>query len=238
MTAPLQPKTVLAIGAHPDDIDFGAAGTLAVFARQGAEIHYLQLTDGGSGSNDPKAKCKDVVKIRQHEQLHACGCVGGKDVEFLKYKDGCLENTMDVKTDIVKVIRRHKPDVVIGLDPTMVYAADLGLINHPDHRAAGQAMLDAVYPLARDRLSLPKLARAGLEPHKVATVLMINFVTQNYFVDITGVFDTKLEAIAAHKSQFPDQTGVTRLITSQAEAAGREANCTYAEGFMRIDLAF
>lgn len=233
----MNPHVVLAIGAHPDDIDFSAAGTLAAFARQGAEIHYLQLTDGGSGSEDPSVKRQTIAKIRQEEQQQACDIIGGKSVEFLNYRDGCLENTMEVKTDIVRVIRQLKPDLVIGLDPTMVYAAELGLINHPDHRAAGQATLDAIYPLARDRLSLPTLAKAGLAPHKVTTVLLANFTEQNHFVDITDTLDTKIAALLAHKSQFSDPRKMTNLVTEWAETAGKQANCRYAEGFTRIELA-
>jgi LmbE family N-acetylglucosaminyl deacetylase len=233
----MKPRVVLAIGAHPDDIDFSAGGTLALFASQGAQIHYLQLTDGGSGSSDPTAKCSTVIKARRQEQLDACKIIGGHSVEFLDYRDGCLENSMKVKTDIVKTIRYLKPDVVIGLDPTMVYTADLGLINHPDHRAAGQATLDAIYPLARDRLSLPKLIKAGLEPHKVTTVLLVNFTQQNFYVDITDVFARKLEALLAHKSQFPDHKAITNTVTDFAKKGGKQANCKYAEGFMRIKLA-
>lgn len=233
----MKPKVVLAIGAHPDDIDYAAGGTLAHFARQGADVHYLQLTDAGSGSSDPKMSTKQVAKIRQQEQKAACAAVGGVSVEFLKYKDGCLENTMALKTDIVRTIRRLKPDVVITLDPTMVYDAKLGIINHPDHRAAGQATLDAVYPLARDHLSLPKLLKAGFEPHKVSTVLLINFSEQNFFVDITDKLDEKLAAIHAHASQFPDKQATAKTLTEQAKAIGKKAGHAYAEGFIRIDIA-
>ncbi len=232
----MKPKVVLAVGAHPDDIDFGAGGTLAVFAAQGAKVYYLQLTDGGSGSSDPATKRSRLAKLRQEEQRNACECIGGEGVEFLKYSDGALENSMAVKTCIVKSIRRLKPDVVVTIDPTMVYAAELGIINHPDHRAAGQATLDAVYPLARDHLSIPKLYKAGLAPHKVKTVLLINFNVQNFYVDISSTLETKLEAVRAHASQIGDPAAMSKLFTQQAADQGKQAGYDYAEGFIRIDV--
>jgi len=233
---PLNPRVVLGIAAHPDDLDFGAGGTLAAFAAQGAAVHYLQLTDGCKGSSDPITNCKKVAKIRQQEQLQACKIIGGKSVQFLNHIDGELQATMALKEQIVKVIRELKPDVVITTDPTMIYAATYGVIDHSDHRAAGQATLDAVYPLARDHLAFPKLLKQGYEPHKVKTILLTNFEHKNYYLDITNTLDTKLQAAAAHASQIDDLESLQQAFTVMAEQDGRQAGCKFAEGFVRIDV--
>ncbi|MDB5169835.1 MAG: LmbE family protein [Candidatus Saccharibacteria bacterium] len=234
--ADLKPKIVLGIAAHPDDLDFGAGGTLAAFAKQGAEVHYLQLTDGGKGSSDPNMTSAEIIKIRQNEQQAACQAIGGTSVHFLNHPDGELEVTMALKEEIVKVIRTIKPDVVITTDPTMVYDAEYGIINHSDHRAAGQAALDAVYPLARDHLALPKLYAEGYQPHKVKTVLMTNFTGHNFFVDITDSLETKFAAVKAHASQIQDYDRLKQLFTGMAEKHGQAAGCQYAEGFVRLDV--
>lgn len=231
----LQPKVVLGIAAHPDDLDVGAGGTMAHFASQGAEIHYLILTDGGKGSDDPTMTSSQLVEIRHAEQQTALEIVGGKTITFLDHPDGELEVSMELKKQIVKVIRSVKPDVVITMDPTVVYAAQRGIINHPDHRAAGQATLDAVFPLARDRLTFPELHAEGYEPHKTATVLLVNFNESNFTVDITDTFETKFQALKAHVSQFGDVEGSSWL-REIAQAQGREAGYELAEGFVRIDL--
>ena len=164
--APLRPKVVLGIAAHPDDLDFGAAGTMARFVADGAEVHYLIITDGSKGSEDAAITPAELTKIRETEQHAAVKVIGGKSVTFLGYPDGELELTMQLKRDVVKVIRSVKPDVVVTMDPSMLYSADRGFINHPDHRAAGQAALDAVFPLARDHMAFPELFAEGYVPHK------------------------------------------------------------------------
>ena len=232
---PLRPKIVLGIAAHPDDLDVGAGGTLAHFASQGAEVHYLILTDGGKGSDDPSMTSAQLTAIRHYEQQTALEIIGGKSITFLDYPDGELEVTMELKKHIVKAIRSIKPDVVITMDPTVIYSAANGIINHPDHRAAGQATLDAVFPLARDRLTFPELLTAGFEPHKTATVLLVNFNDSNFAVDITNTFDTKMNALKAHVSQFGDLENST-WVRSMAEAQGRKAGYALAESFVRIDI--
>ncbi len=233
---PLKPKVVLGVAAHPDDLDFAAAGTMAFFANQGAAVHYLILTDGGKGSHDRSVTPNEVVRIRQAEQRAAADAVGAKDVQFLAYPDSCLEVTQQLKKDIVKAIRTLKPDVVITMDPTMFYSAKRGFINHPDHRAAGQATLDAVFPLARDYLSFPELDEQGHKPHEVATVLLTNFDLNDYCIDITSTIDTKMAAIAAHASQFSDLPAVQHYMKEQAHTFGQKVGCEYAECFVRIDI--
>jgi len=234
----LHPKVVLGIAAHPDDLDFGASGTMARFANEGADVHYLIITDGSQGSSDPKMTGEELAKIRQEEQRQALEKLGSKpdNVTFLGYKDGGLEVTMEAKKDVVKVIRMVKPDVVVTMDPTFVYSAKRGAINHPDHRAAGQLALDAVYPLARDHMAFPELYKQGYLPHKVKTVLLTNFEKHNFIVDITKTIDKKIEALVAHSSQIANIDEMAERIKGWAAILGKEYNYKYAEGFMRIDL--
>jgi len=232
----LQPKIILGIAAHPDDLDVGAGGTIAEFIRRGAIVHYLVLTDGSKGSEDPAMTSEKLIAIRRAEQQKALEVVAGTSVTFLDYPDGALEITMALKKDIVKVIRTLKPDVVITMDPTVVYSSKAGIINHPDHRAAGQATLDAIFPLARDRLTFPELLEEDLEPHKVANALLINFDTSNYSVDITDTFELKVAAIKAHTSQFGDLEDSTWL-RDMALRQGQRAGYSLAESFVRIDIA-
>lgn len=233
----LKPHVVVGVAAHPDDLDFGAGGAMARFAEQGADIFYLILTDGSAGSGDREMSPVELVKRREAEQREALRILGGKDVEFLGYPDGRLEVTTELKRNIVKAIRRMKPDVVVMFDPSMIYCAKRGFINHPDHRAASQAALDAVFPLARDCLSFPELMAEGLEPHITPTVLLVNFDEHNFFVDISDTFNKKIAALAAHVSQIPDMPAVENGLRQFAEVDGREAGVALAEPFVRIDIS-
>ncbi|MDB5184808.1 MAG: putative deacetylase [Candidatus Saccharibacteria bacterium] len=235
--AELQPKVVLGIAAHPDDLDFGASGTMARYAGEGASVYYLIVTDGSKGTDDRSLTPAQLIQIRQNEQRAAVQAVGGKDVFFLGYPDGGLEVTMDLKRDIVRVIRQVKPDVVITMDPSLLYVAERGFINHPDHRAASQAALDSVFPLARDHLSFPDLFAQGFEPHKTPTVLLIRLDgNANFSVDITSTIEVKKAALAAHASQIADIEKTFGWVKQLAAEAGGKAGSAYAESFMRIDV--
>lgn len=234
---PLQPKIVLAVVAHPDDIDVIAGGSLAKYVHNGATVFYYVLTNGNKGSDDHTMTNDELRDIRREEQRQAAHIIGTSDIVFGDYDDGCLECCHDVKGDIARVIRRVKPDTVVTFDPTVVYMFDTGMINHPDHRAAGQAALDAVFPLARDWRSFPEHETdEHLQPHKVKTVLLVNDDKATYFEDITEFFDTKLAALAAHKSQFSDIEQVHGFVRANAESMGARAAVQYAEGFVRLDL--
>ena len=230
------PTRVLAVGAHADDIDFSASGSIARWAAQGCDVHYLVVTDGSSGSADPAVSTKELIRLRETEQRQAAKLLGATDVRFLGYPDGMLVNSVELRRDIVRVIRQLQPDTVIVFDPTLVYSSEIGFINHPDHRAVGQATLDAVFPLARDHLSFPDLYdKEKLEPHKVEHVLLVNLEKANYYVDITDYFETKLKGLFAHTSQVSDTTAIRTMLTQRAKAMGKHIHTTYAEGFMRID---
>ena len=232
----LQPSVILGVAAHPDDLDFGASATMAKFAAAGAKIYYLLLTDGSKGSDDQQLSSSQLINIRQAEQQAALKEIGGKEVTFLSYPDSALEISMELKKAIVREIRRLKPDVVVTIDPTVIYSTSRGYVNHPDHRAAGQATLDAVFPLARDYLTYPDLISEGLMPHKVSTVLLINFDYQNYYVDISKTLDQKLRALKAHASQIKDFKAIKLRFTQLASDSGKKAGYDYAEGFIRLDL--
>jgi len=233
----LQPSVILGVVAHPDDIEFGMAGSVAKWISQGAEVYYYVLTNGNKGSADRSISPEKLRDIRRDEQRAAAAILGVKEVFFSDYDDGTLEVSMELKREIVRKIRSLKPQVLITFDPTMAYDAESGFVNHPDHRAAGQAALDALFPLARDHLSFPELLQdESLEPHKVETALLMNFCEHNYFEDISAFMDIKLEALAAHSSQIPDWQAAKELVCSMGKKAGAMAGCDFAEAFVRIDV--
>jgi len=234
---PLKPQVVLGIAAHADDLDYYAGGSMAAFAEQGATVYYFILTDGSKGSADRAMTPERLRDIRREEQRNAAKIVGAADVFFGDYPDGLLENTTAVKRDVVKIIRQVKPDVVVTLDPAVLYIPEQHLINHPDHRAAGQATLDAVYPLARDHMTFPELLADGYEPHETKTVLLAAFDPQNanFAVDISGTIERKIEALGAHASQLSIQEMKEAQHASAAQAAAKYG-CAYAEPFIRIDI--
>lgn len=231
------PKRVLAVGAHADDIDYAAGGTIAKWTKVGVHVEYLVITDGSKGTADPAMAPTQLADIRHTEQKQANEVLGVSRTHFLTYPDGQLEITMQLKKDIVRVVRQVRPDTVVLLDPTMVYSTEHGIINHPDHRAVGQATLDAIYPLARDHLSFPELTQdEQLEPHKVAHALLIHLDKHTSLVDISETLDLKLAALSAHASQFTDIDKVGEQVRSTAATLGQQAECQYAEGFVQLDL--
>lgn len=236
MKTPFKKQTVLAVGAHPDDIDFSAAGTIAKWIKEGATVYYLICTNGNKGSDDPKMTHKKLARIRRKEQLTAARILGVKKVFFLNYEDGALENSLHLKEKIARVIRETKPNIVITIDPLMVYSQKRGYINHSDHRACGQATLDAIYPLARDRLSFPHHERRGFKPHKVEEVYLTNFDKRDTFFNITKTIDLKIEAIKAHKSQASEET--IKRIKEWSRQTGKQKGFKFGEGFKRIKINF
>lgn len=231
-------KIVLAVGAHPDDIDIGCSGSVAKWIKEGAEVYYLVLTDGSKGSEDSKISNQELTKIRRAEQQKAADLLGVKQVFFLDFVDGELENTPALRKQIVKIIRQIKPTTVICWDPTLYYDEGRMFVNHPDHRISGEATMDCVYPFARNARTFPELLDEGLEPHVVDDLLIMNFSKASFFVDITGTIDKKLEALAYHKSQFNDIKKFTEMIREMNKRAGQKAKpkVGYAEGFVRLTL--
>lgn len=235
MDLEVKEKVILGIGAHADDLDFGSSGTIKQMVEKGASVYYLILTDGSKGFEDHTYQSEKLIKQRQEEQLKAAKILGVKEVFFLHFVDGELINSLEVRRAVVRIIRQLKPNIVITLDPTFVYDEESGFINHPDHRACGQATLDAIFPFARNSRTFPEFMDQGLSPHSVQEVFLSNFRQANFFVDISKTLKIKLEAIEQHKSQYNDyQKDVVERVTKRAETTGKKAGLKYAEGFVRI----
>lgn len=226
------PKRAMFIYAHPDDIEFGVAGTAALWARNGSEITYVVITDGNVGSHEEGMTAEKLAEIRRAEQTAAANVVGATCI-FLGYHDGMLEPTMALRKDLVRLIRRHKPNVVVCGDPTFFYHDTY--INHPDHRAAAQAALEAVFPAAEMFLLFSELAEEGLTPHKTNYVYISNSRNANYYVDISDTLELKLKALRQHTSQLGDWDPEERMRSWAAEI-GSKVGFKYAEGFHRIIL--
>lgn len=201
---------VMAIFAHPDDPEFFAGGTLAKWGAEGKTLTYTLATSGDKGSDDPDMTRERLIEIREAEQRAAAGCVGAQHVIFLRHPDGELEHTLALRRELTRIIRQHKPDIVVTNDP-QTYWYRHGGINHPDHRAIGDAVLAAVYPSARDRHTFEELWRdEGLEPHKVRRVYLAGTLNPNLKVNITPYFERKLAAIREHRSQVKDVEAMIR----------------------------
>lgn len=235
-----EPNVILCVAAHPDDLENAIGGSVAQWTAAGVQVHYLICSSGGKGVRDRSVSSEQLARIRQREQRQAADLLGVKSVEFLDYEDGAVENCPALKRDIVRAIRRIKPDTVVAFDPMFIYDAAVGVINHADHRNVGLAAIDVVYPLARDHMSFPELLDEGLEPHKVGELLLTRCLSPcegNYFVDISTTYDKKIDALAAHRSQF-DIAAIEPLVNDMAQNTGKCCGCDKAEGFIRIRMSF
>lgn len=226
-------KVVLCVAAHPDDLDFGASGTVAKWVKQGAICYYLLCTNGCKGSDDPGMTEAKLIKIRRQEQIAAGKVLGLKDVFFLKHNDTELVADLALKKEIAYYIRKLKPEIVIGMDPTFIFSSS-GFINHTDHRAAGQATIDAIYPMARDRLTFPEQVSQGLLPHKVKTLYLTSFDKPTEIIDISDSIELKLKALKAHKSQI--DAAVIVMLKEWSKQLGKKRGYRFAEGFIKINL--
>jgi LmbE family N-acetylglucosaminyl deacetylase len=225
------------IAAHPDDLDFGSAGTIATWTGAGIEVSYCIVTDGDAGGFDPGVPRSAIGAIRQDEQRKAAATLGVTDVEFLGYPDGRLTVSFELRRDIARVIRRTRPDRVVVPSPHRdlrnVY------VSHPDHQAAGEAALCAIYPDARNPFAHPELAEEGLDAHTVPEVWVLSANDRaDHYVDITDTFDRKIVALRAHTSQTAHMTTLEERMRAwgsmQAQAAGL-AEGRLAEGYLVLD---
>ncbi|MEZ4672463.1 MAG: PIG-L deacetylase family protein [Anaerolineae bacterium] len=222
------PQRALVIVAHPDDIEFGAAGTIANWTDAGIQVVYCMVTNGAAGSNDPDADLNALIRSRQEEQCAAAAIVGVTDVRFLGYPDGALQPTMELRRDLTRLIRDLKPDRVMIQDPTLILAGSF-YINHPDHRATGEAALYAVFPSAETRPIFPELLAEGYEPHHV-TELWLQFSEKaDEVVDITTQIDRKIKALLSHKSQVGPE--VEEMVRQWDREAGKPYGYQYAETY-------
>ena len=191
----MQRAHVLVVTPHPDDAEFGVAGTVAKWTQEGKQVVYVVCTNGNKGTSDPDVKPDELAKIRQNEQRAAAEILGVREVVFLENQDQGLEDTPEFRKQIVRMIRRYRPETVVTADPYRRY------IWHRDHRIAGQVTIDAVFPYARDHLAYPDLLEEGLQPHKVREMLFWASENINFRSDVTATFDLKLAALQCHKSQ-------------------------------------
>jgi LmbE family N-acetylglucosaminyl deacetylase len=228
--------TVMAIVAHPDDAEFTVAGTVARWARQGTRVIYVICTDGSKGTDDPALTPDKLVPLRQVEQRAAAELLGVQEVEFLGHEDGMLEPSLALRRDISRQIRRYRPQAVFCPDPTTRYLRG-EYINHPDHRAAGEAALRAIFPDARNRWMFPELLAEGLEPHAALHVFLTGSLAPDTFVDIGETMELKLAALAEHKSQVDaTQEGIEERIRGWAQLNAQGRNMVYAEAFKHLVL--
>jgi LmbE family N-acetylglucosaminyl deacetylase len=225
-------ERILAVTAHPDDVDFGASGTIATWTAAGIDVSYCIVTDGDAGGFDPAVPRSEIGGIRRNEQLEAAKAVGVDDVTFLGYPDGRVVMSLDLRRDIARQIRRVRPDRVVAQHPERNWWR-IG-VNHPDHLAVGEATMCAVYPDARNPFAFPELADEGLEAWTVPEVWLTGYESPDRFVDITDVFDRKIAALMAHASQMVNIDNIEELLrtwaTANAERAGLPEG-RLAEGF-------
>jgi LmbE family N-acetylglucosaminyl deacetylase len=228
------PQRAMVIVAHPDDAEFTMAGTVALWARAGCAICYVLCTRGDRGSNDPQVTPWELARIREQEQRAAAAILGVQEVIFLDYPDGTLEPTLGLRRDLTREIRRFRPEVVLCADPTVRFYGDR-YINHPDHRAAASAALDAVFPSAETRYIFPELLAAGLEPHRVKAVYIHGSPEPNVWIDIKPVLEIKARALAAHASQIGESPAL-KWVQEMAREEGRKRGLEAAEAYRRMVL--
>jgi len=233
----------MVIIAHPDDAEFGAAGTVATWVREGWDAYYVVCTDAVGGGPDtatdvgPAAR-REIAETRKQEQRAAGEVLGLKDVIFLDYPDGMLQPTIELRRDLVRALRRYRPSRVICQSPERVWTPTLSIGRyHSDHLAAGQAALSAIYPMSQNPWDFPELLDEGLLPHKVSEVYIMGAPVINYFVDISSVIEQKMAALLAHESQHLARTAevVEKMVRGRSAELGTKYGVTYAEEFHRAE---
>jgi LmbE family N-acetylglucosaminyl deacetylase len=231
-----KPQRILVILAHPDDPEFFCGATIASWTNAGHQVAYCLITCGDKGTKDRYLTPQELCKKRQVEQLAAAEVLGVKQVRFMGYSDGYLEPDLNLRRDITRVIRQEKPDILVTCDPTTLFI-DNNRLNHPDHRAAGLATLDAVFPAARDHLYFVELLdEEKLEPHIVKEVWVSLTQHPNVVLDVTAFWETKILALQKHISQIEEPEAlVNRMHNRLAEGSSLE-NPRYEEKFFRLVL--
>lgn len=233
----MEREVVAIFGAHPDDLDWSSGGTAAVWSRAGKEVYYV-LTTSGEGGEDHQRKrvlpAAEIADIRETEQRHAASILGVKDVFFLGQPDGRVEATLAFRDQIVNLIRRLKPHIVINLDPGH-WAFDNFHLYHPDHRATSLAVHDAVYPAAGTATYIPQ-PNLDLPPYKVQEMYFSGTTQPDTYVDITATIDLKIQALLSHRSQIKDPERMAQRLREAAAELGKQAGCQYAEAFRRLGV--
>jgi LmbE family N-acetylglucosaminyl deacetylase len=223
----------MVIAAHPDDAEFGPAGTAARWIDAGSEGWLVCCTSGDQGGEDPTADPLELAALREAEQRAAAAIVGYAGVTFLHAPDGALANDLALREQLVREIRTFRPDVVFATDPETTFYKGGG-INHTDHRAAGMAAVDAVYPAARNPMAFPWLARGGLDAHKVRRIYLFWSDRSDTWVDVSATLERKIAALGAHASQIHDPVKLGERIRSWAAEEGEPIGAAAAEGLRLV----
>ena len=223
---------VMVVIPHPDDAEFGVAGTVARWTGEGKDVIYVVCTNGDKGTSDSHMKPDELARIREQEQLAAAKLLGVREVIFLRYPDQALEDTPEFRKEIVRLIRMYRPEIVVTVAPSRRY------IWHRDHRITSRVTLDAVFPYARDFLAYPDLLEQGLQPHKVKEVLLWGSEDPNYRSNITDTFDIKIAALRCHKSQVGDNpaTGLEEQMRERHKMMAEGEDYELAEAFHRVEI--
>ncbi len=228
-------KRGMVVVAHADDAEWGCSGTVAKLCAEGWQMVYVLCTDGSKGIDDPEIDGDELIRIRKQEQTNAGQVLGLYDVVFLGYEDAMLQPSLELRRDIARAIRRYRPDLLICQNPVRTLVGR-GYIGHPDHYAAGEASLAAVYPTARDRLTFPELLSEGLEPHKVRELWIMDRENADQYVDVTEYIETAVNALRAHASQV-DPEDADKYLKGWRSEIGAEVGFQYAEAFKRFELS-
>ena len=239
MTEEQEFSSGMVVIAHADDAEYGCSGTVAKLCAEGWDMTYVLCTDGSKGSSDREISEKELSKARRVEQINAGKVIGLRDVAFLGYPDSYLEPTLSLRKDIAREIRRYKPDVVICQYPLRTLDGGWG-VGHPDHLAAGEAALAAVFPTARDHMTFPELLEEGFEPHKVAEVWITGHPEPDVFIDVTDHMETAVKALAEHKSQTggrPYEEMLPRMKEWRRRGSVGKG-MLYSESFKRISFGW
>lgn len=229
------PESVLAIFAHPDDIEFGCVGTIARWVQAGARAAYVLVTSGDVGIAKPGMTNERAAEIREAETVRAAEIAGVTDVTFLREPDGMVENTMDLRKRLVREIRRFRPEVVLTDDPTLLFTP-FGGVNHPDHRAVGMAAIDAVFPACGQPNLFQELEEEGLTAHKVRKIYLTSRGQGDTYVNISDTIDLKIAALKAHVSQVGEWEEMESRIRAWNASSGAGKEMAYAEVFRVVTI--
>jgi len=226
-------QNILVILAHPDDPDFFCGGSIARWIKQGHIVKYCLLTRGDKGFNDRTSSPETIALTRQLEQRAAAAILGVQKVTFLNYLDGYLVPGLEIRKEVVRIIRKEKPDILVTCDPTNLFPRP-GAINHPDHRAAGQIVIDASFPASGNSFYFPDLLQEGLEPHSVKEVWLSVASQPNVTIDVTNYWGLKIQALHEHKSQIGNPQEFDQRMLSRKSPESTTENPRYEEKFYRI----
>jgi len=223
---------VMVVTPHPDDAEFGVAGTVARWTDEGKDVIYVVSTNGDKGTSDINMKPEELARVREQEQLAAAKLLGVREVIFLRYLDQSLEDTPEFRKEIVRLIRKYQPTTVVTADPYRRY------LWHRDHRITGRVTLDAVFPYARDVHSYPDLLEQGFQPHKVKEVLLWGSEEPNYRSNITDTFDIKIAALRCHKSQVGNSSSpeLEERTRERCKMMAEGEDYELAEAFHRLEI--